>query len=63
MDSLPSGAEIYVDDVRVGATPMTMNNVPPGAHRVRIEMPGHRPWTTTVNVEAGVLAHVGASLE
>ena len=63
MESRPSGAEIYVDEVRVGTTPMTMKNVKPGAHRVRIEMPGLRPWTTIVNVEAGVLAHVGASLE
>lgn len=61
--SRPPGAQVYLDEVRVGTTPMTMNNVTPGAHRVRIEMPGHRPWTTSVIVAAGAQARVGASLE
>jgi hypothetical protein len=61
--SRPSGALVFVDEVRVGTTPMTMNDVKPGQHRVRIELPGHLPWTTSVNVEAGAEARVGASLE
>ena len=61
--SRPAGAQVYVDDVRVGTTPMTMNNVKPGAHGVRIELPGHQPWVTSVHVEAGAQARVGASLE
>jgi len=61
--SRPAGATVYVDDLRVGTTPMTMSGVKPGAHRLRIELPGHRPWTTSVNVEPGAQARVGASLE
>ena len=61
--SRPPGAQVYVDDVRVGITPLTMINVKPGAHRVRIELPGHRPWTTSVTVDAGAQARIGASLE
>jgi hypothetical protein len=40
-----------------------MINVKPGAHRVRIELPGHRPWATSVTVDAGAQARIGASLE
>lgn len=61
--SRPAGAQVYVDEARAGTTPMTMNDVKPGAYRIRIELPGHRPWTTSVNVEAGAQARVGASLE
>ena len=61
--SRPSGAQVFVDEVRAGTTPMTMSNVKPGAHRVRIELPGHRPWATSVIVQAGAQTRVGASLE
>jgi len=60
--SRPAGATVYVDDLPVGITPLTMINVKPGPHRVRIELPGNRPWTTSVTVEAGAQARVGASL-
>jgi hypothetical protein len=61
--SRPSGAEIYVDDVRVGTTPLTMSRVREGSHRVRLDLPGHRRWATSVDVKSGARARVGASLE
>ena len=61
--SRPAGATVYLDNARVGTTPMTMSGVAPGTHRVRLELPGHSPWMTSVNIEAGAQAHVGASLE
>lgn len=61
--SRPSGAQVYVDDVRVGVTPMSMADVSTGVHRIRIELPGFRQWATSVNVVSGVRARVGASLE
>jgi PEGA domain-containing protein len=61
--SRPLGATVYVDDVRVGVTPVTLNDVMPGMHRIRMEMFGHQTWTTTVNVETGAHVRIGASLE
>ena len=61
--SRPAGAQVFVDDVRVGVTPMSLADVSAGSHRVRIELPGFRRWATTVNVESGARARVGASLE
>jgi len=61
--SRPSGAQVFVDDVRVGVTPMSLAEVSAGSHRVRIELPGFRRWATAVNVETGARARVGASLE
>jgi len=61
--SRPSGAQVFVDDVRVGVTPMSLAEVSAGSHRVRIELPGFRRWATAVNVEGGARARVGASLE
>lgn len=61
--SRPTGATVYVDDVRVGVTPVTVNDVTPGIRRVRMELPGHMPWTTSVDVEVGAHMRIGASLE
>jgi hypothetical protein len=52
-----------MDDRRVGTTPFTIRDVSPGTYRVRMELPGHRPWMTSVTVDAGASARVGASLE
>jgi hypothetical protein len=61
--SRPAGAQVYLDDVRVGVTPTSLAAVSAGAHRVRIELAGFRRWATTVNVESGARARIGASLE
>ncbi|MGH9257543.1 MAG: PEGA domain-containing protein [Vicinamibacterales bacterium] len=61
--SRPAGATVYLDDVRVGVTPVTINDVRLGTRRVRIELTGHRPWITSVEVEAGAHLRLGASLE
>ena len=61
--SRPSGATVFLDDVRVGVTPVTINDVMPGSRRVRMELPGHQPWSTSVDVEVGAHVRIGASLE
>ena len=61
--SRPTGAQVFVDDVRVGVTPLSMPSIVAGQHRVRIELPGFRPWTTSVDVASGPPVRVGASLE
>ena len=61
--SRPPGATVYVDDVRAGVTPVTMKNVTPGIHRIRLELFGHKTWVTSVTVEPSAEARVGASME
>lgn len=63
VDSRPSGAQVWVDGVQMGVTPLYLPGMSAGAHTVRIEMPGYRPWTTSVSVGAGEPARVAASLE
>ena len=62
-DSRPAGATIYLDEVRLGVTPLTINTVTPGTHQVRMEMLGHVTWRNTVTVKEGEQNFVGASLE
>ena len=61
--SRPPGAEVVVDGRAVGRTPLVLAEVQAGRHEVRIELPGFRPWATTIEVGAGERARVAASLE
>jgi hypothetical protein len=63
IDSRPQGAQVYVDGRLVGRTPLVASDVRPGPHIVRMQMPGHRQWSTAVTVAAGERARIGGSLE
>jgi hypothetical protein len=63
VDSRPVGAQVTVDGQAVGVTPVTMEDVPPGEHRVVLQIPGFNLWATTTQVKAGNRTRVAASLE
>jgi len=61
--SRPSGANVFLDERLVGSTPLSLNAVTAGTHGVRIALPEHRAWATSVNVTPGSSLRVAASLE
>jgi hypothetical protein len=63
VDSRPGGALVSIDGRAAGTTPVTLTAVAPGRHTVRLERPGYRTVTTTVDVKAGARARVAARLE
>jgi hypothetical protein len=56
----PAGAEVRVDGVPSGKTPLLLQTVTPGEHRVTINS-GDTTFTRTVRVSAGATASVVAS--
>ncbi len=63
VESLPSGASVFLDGTLVGTTPMSVANVSAGEHAVRMEMDGYQSWTTTTTVKASEEDRVAGSLE
>jgi PEGA domain/Protein kinase domain len=63
VDTRPRGASVVLDGRAVGRTPVSVPDVTAGAHALRIELAGHRPVTTTVQVVAGERARVTVTLE
>jgi hypothetical protein len=63
LESRPSGARVFLDGTAVGATPLLLSDLAPGAHAIRLEYPGRRPWATSVTIAAGQRQRVAASLE
>lgn len=50
--SLPSDAEIYIDNQRVGRTPLSITGVLPGSHVIRCSLPGYNDQTVTSSIRA-----------
>ncbi len=63
VDSRPTGARVFVNDREVGLTPLSVPEIAPGTHRVRLEIAGFNSWMTTAQVTAGTRTRVAASLE
>ena len=63
VESRPRGARVLLDNAPVGTTPLLLPGIRPGSHKVRLELEGYHPWSTSVNVEAAGRVRVAASLE
>jgi hypothetical protein len=63
LESRPSQAAVWIDGRLVGTTPLLLSDLEPGARLIRIELPGHKLWSTTTTVVAGQRVRVAASLE
>ena len=60
--SNPTGAQIYLDNVYVGITPVTLPTVAAGTHQLLIRQQGYADWEATVQVASGQTTPVDAAL-
>lgn len=63
LSSAPGYAEAYVDGKFRGATPLTLSDLTPGPHYVRIEREGYRPWGKVVTVKSALETTQTAALQ
>jgi hypothetical protein len=61
--STPAQARLFVDGQPYGNTPASIPGLSQGAHVVRVEAPGYRPWEGRVAVVAGTRVRVVATLQ
>ena len=61
--SVPGGAEVYLDSVKVGVTPLTLNSVLIGQRTVRIVRKYYKPRALNVQVAKGKDNRVQAQLD
>jgi len=58
----PPGAEVFIDDVRVGRVPKATADLPAGDHSLRISHSGYVTFSSTIVVSPGVKQTVEAAL-
>ena len=62
VESLPSGAQVFLDGKLLGVTPLSLASVPGGDHAIYLDRGGYRRWSSTVHIAASE-NRVTASLE
>jgi hypothetical protein len=62
IESRPPGAQVTINDVVRGTTPLTIGSISPGSYQVTLQLSGYQPFTTQVTVAAGARARAAGSL-
>jgi len=62
ISSTPRGARVQIDGVARGVTPLTVNQLRAGTHRVKITHAGYRPVVRTITVQPGKRIAMGVRL-
>lgn len=60
--SSPSGAEVYVDDIYRGYTPLSTGSLSTGRHAVRLHLSGYQDYFQNIDITRGSESFVSASL-
>jgi hypothetical protein len=60
--STPAGAEVYIDNMFVGITPISFQNVTPGSYTIELRLQGYNPFIGAGTVQAGQDVHIIAAL-
>lgn len=61
VSSTPPGAEVYLDTVYQGSTPVTVIGEP-GAHTLELRLRDYQPWTKSIQIEGGAKGYVDTAL-
>ena len=62
LESVPSGALVYVDGTLRGITPLTLRTIATGVHPISFTLTGYLNYTTKATVTAGAVATSSATL-
>lgn len=62
LNTVPDGADVYVDDNFVGSAPATLK-LPAGKHTVKVSQKGYADWSKDLSVLAGSEVNMKATLE
>jgi len=61
VSSTPPGAEVYLDNVYRGTTPVTVFDQP-GSHTLELRLRDHQSWSKSIQIYTGTRAFVDTSL-
>jgi len=61
-DSVPPGADVYIDGLYRGQTPMVVGGIVPGQHIADLRLAGYLDYNKTVNVDSGQITVLSATL-
>lgn len=63
INSVPNGAEVFVNDEYQGLTPLTLSRVKPGSATITLKLEGYRRVSRQVKLEDGAKENINARLQ
>ena len=60
--SMPSGADVFLNNAHRGPTPITLHSLEPGSYTLLVRLSGYRDWQSDVRVSAGETVEIKATL-
>lgn len=63
VNSDPSGATVYLDDKKMGATPITLRDIVKGSHQLRLTLDGFDTWEKDIEIFPLKRSELTAELE
>jgi CRISPR/Cas system-associated exonuclease Cas4 (RecB family) len=61
--STPTGASVFIDNIRRGVTPLTVEGIPTGIHSLLLTKDGYSRMIADITVEAGPVRELAFSLQ
>jgi PEGA domain len=62
VNSDPQGANVFLDNLCRGVTPLTLTPVETGSHSLLLRLPGYNDYTSTITIAPGQVVQVQAGL-
>jgi hypothetical protein len=62
VSSNPSGADVSLDGLKKGVTPVTLNNIAEGIHILEVGYSGYTPWKSTIDVPEKAIKEISINL-
>ena len=62
VSSSPTGAQVFLNGVPAGVTPLVLHDIPVGSRVVRIELDGHERWSAPTRIVANEETRLTAAL-
>ncbi len=59
----PVGAQVFLDDMPVGTTPVFLSRLSPGSHQVRLELAGFKTYSSTIQIKPNERFRLAQQLE
>jgi hypothetical protein len=62
VNSAPTGAQVYINNLFRGYSPVTVDGLTPGMYTVALKLNGYQDWQSSATVTAGQTAQLSATL-
>jgi hypothetical protein len=63
INSIPTGAHVFIDDIESFVTPYNTTEISPGIHKIKLSYPGYKDWIGTVYVNISNIVSITEQLK